>query len=248
MLGWTVPKECTIQNEINGNQFIQKVGRIDLGKLVWTYKAEDKRFWANLDSSKYIDNQSTIAKIFCYLYETTNFNTIITSEADKVLEQYQKAVSIKDTDYTTESDFKTAVTGVYLYYELATPITTHIDGNEILKNNYSLSETIVGTWIDGKPIYRKVIETTSPTVETGGDFLEKNIDFFRNGETHIVNMTGLIYSDSNDMVVPYIATVAGNDWCALYTRTTQKQIVVHMGKGSTIHIGKPMKIIVDYIK
>ena len=160
MLGWTVPKECTIQNEINGNQFIQKVGRIDLGKLAWTYKAEDKRFWANLDSSKFIDNTSTIANIFCYPYKTTNYNTIITSEANKVVEQYQKAVSIKDTDYTTESDFKTAVTGVYLYYELATPITTHIDGNEIIKNNYSLSETIVGTWIDGKPIYRKVIETT----------------------------------------------------------------------------------------
>lgn len=130
MLGWNVPSECPIQNEVNGNQFIQKVGRIDLGKLVWTYKAEDKRFWANLDSSKFIDNQSTIANIFCYPYKTTNYNTIITSEADKVVEQYQKAVSIKDTAYTAESDFKAAVTGTYLYYELATPISTAIDGNE----------------------------------------------------------------------------------------------------------------------
>ena len=26
MLGWSVPRECPIQNEVNGNQFIQKVG------------------------------------------------------------------------------------------------------------------------------------------------------------------------------------------------------------------------------
>ena len=27
MLGWSVPKECPIQNEVNGNQFVQKIGR-----------------------------------------------------------------------------------------------------------------------------------------------------------------------------------------------------------------------------
>ena len=37
MLGWSVPKECPIQNEVNGNQFIQKVGRVDLGSLKWKY-------------------------------------------------------------------------------------------------------------------------------------------------------------------------------------------------------------------
>lgn len=29
---------------------------------------------------------------------------------------------------------------------------------------YSTEETIIGTWIDGKPIYRKVLQFTSPSV------------------------------------------------------------------------------------
>lgn len=37
MLGWSVPKECPIQNEVNGNQFTQKVGRVDLGSLAFQY-------------------------------------------------------------------------------------------------------------------------------------------------------------------------------------------------------------------
>ena len=35
MLGWSVPRECPIQNEVNSNQFVQKVGRVDLGSLNW---------------------------------------------------------------------------------------------------------------------------------------------------------------------------------------------------------------------
>lgn len=38
MLGWSVPRECPIQNEVNGNQFIQKVGRTILnGTEDWVY-------------------------------------------------------------------------------------------------------------------------------------------------------------------------------------------------------------------
>ena len=41
-------------------------------------------------------------------------------------------------------------------------------------NNYSTDEKIIGTWIDGKPLYRRVFETTLPNkknniIETGFD-------------------------------------------------------------------------------
>lgn len=41
---------------------------------------------------------------------------------------------------------------------------------EVFENNiqYSTSEKRIGTWIDGKPLYRKVIQTTTPTVTTNG--------------------------------------------------------------------------------
>ena len=39
-------------------------------------------------------------------------------------------------------------------------------------NRYSTEETETGMyWIDGKPIYRKVLQTTMPTVETDGTYV-----------------------------------------------------------------------------
>ena len=38
-------------------------------------------------------------------------------------------------------------------------------------NDYSTSEKIVGTWIDGKPIYQKTFTSTMPTVTTDGSFV-----------------------------------------------------------------------------
>ena len=46
---------------------------------------------------------------------------------------------------------------------------------EINKDNYSLEEQIIGTWIDGRPLYRKVIESTMPTATTDGTAVAKNI-------------------------------------------------------------------------
>lgn len=46
-------------------------------------------------------------------------------------------------------------------------------------NVYSTEETVIGTWIDGKPIYRKVFETTSASSAssfTTIDVSELNID------------------------------------------------------------------------
>ena len=49
-------------------------------------------------------------------------------------------------------------------------------------NIYSAEEQIIGKWTNGKPLYRKVIETTTPTVTTDGTDVWKqvimdNIDF-----------------------------------------------------------------------
>ena len=38
-------------------------------------------------------------------------------------------------------------------------------------NNYSSDEIIVGTWINGKPLYQKTITTTAPTVATAGTYV-----------------------------------------------------------------------------
>jgi len=38
-------------------------------------------------------------------------------------------------------------------------------------NNFSSDELVVGTWVNGKPLYQKTITTTAPTVATAGTYV-----------------------------------------------------------------------------
>ena len=128
MLGWSVPKECPIKNEVNGNQFIQKVGRVDLGKYDYVYQSSFPRFYTikHIPNSILKDEWNTNIYSEGYLVYTVDDNSI-----DKSMCMYGGLVYFKDTRYTDATSFKTAMQGQYLYYELSTPITTTIDGNEI---------------------------------------------------------------------------------------------------------------------
>lgn len=67
------------------------------------------------------------------------------------------------------------------------------------KNNYSTEERVIGEWIDGKPIYRKVIEGI--TDESGGMQLGiiTNIDNLINIYGYIQSATGHQFSPNSSM-------------------------------------------------
>lgn len=133
MLGWSVPKDCPIQNEVNGNQFVQKVGRVDLGSLSWIYDSSIPRFYSG-DLQNFIKKVKSESDIFSgYLkdYKNLSLDNLFFSVKDKAIaESTNGTLSIVNLSYTDASAFKEAMQGKYLYYELATPITTVIDGNE----------------------------------------------------------------------------------------------------------------------
>lgn len=134
MLGWSVPKECPVQNEVNGNQFVKKVGRVDLGSLYWRYDGGKYGGFIsdNLKGAKTPSSNDVIANIFLQGYQVVTTNNLL-SVATNYLVAYSSGnvISIRNTSYTNPTEFKKAIQGQYLYYELATPITTTIDGNEI---------------------------------------------------------------------------------------------------------------------
>ena len=140
MLGWSVPKECPVQNEVNGNQFVQKVGRVDAGSLLWEYVQEFNAFRFASNNKEYL-NYGIKQNTKLYL---DGFNYIgVLSVWAEIQYADEKSIAcvwaggtddgfvIKSTTYTEATAFKSAMQGKYLYYELATPITTTIDGNEI---------------------------------------------------------------------------------------------------------------------
>ena len=163
MLGWSVPKECPIQNEVNGNQFIQKVGRADLGSYKYSYSLSDGFYIPNFDSSKYgiADNNKNYSTGY-----TTCTSMDDLRQSTKGLFIKGTSFNIKDTSYTDASAFKSAMQGKYLYYELATPITTTIDGNEI---GETVSDMRKETTVN---LFKPTLETTTQngiTVTNNGD-------------------------------------------------------------------------------
>lgn len=137
MLGWSVLSECPIQNKVSGNTFTQRVGRADLGSLTWNYILNGQFFYADLQGGEIGNNNA-----YCSRYNLSNSS----SYAEMANGEFRVSVSsetvsrvyVKDTSYTDGTAFKNAMQGVYIYYELETPITKTIDGNEAvadLKND-----------------------------------------------------------------------------------------------------------------
>ena len=131
MLGWSVPSECPIQNYVDSNGvFHKRVGRVDLGSLNWNYISSGQFFYADLAGGK-IGSENA----YCRKYNLSNA-TAYGGMANKefrlsLSSETVSRVYVKDTSYTDATTLKQATKGVYLYYELETPITKTIDGNEI---------------------------------------------------------------------------------------------------------------------
>lgn len=136
MLGWSVPKDCPIQNEVNENQFVQKVGRVDLGSLNWKYDTitGHERFrTVDTDTSyiKPVQTNNALAKAYSNIYVVNSADSTYLHVNDKsVAIDPSSIIWVYDTSYTDATTFKTAMQGQYLYYELANYNTITIDGNE----------------------------------------------------------------------------------------------------------------------
>lgn len=121
-----IPK--LVNNKLNYNGDIykangvitRKYGIVDLGTLDWTYNSTAQRF-ITMDLASLIKNMpnQNLANLFCARYvSTTNSST-----NKSIWNGWSGQINIKDADYTDAATFKTAMSGVYLVYELATQTT-----------------------------------------------------------------------------------------------------------------------------
>lgn len=105
---------------------------VDLGTLNWTYFniAEHYRFVAYPQGIK--DFGSNVnANIICSSYAVDTANNVFNNVTDKRISSGGGAVLLFDSAYTDATSFKTAMSGVQLVYELATPITYHLTPQQI---------------------------------------------------------------------------------------------------------------------
>ena len=153
MLGWTVPSECPVQNYVDSDGVFHKiVGRVDLGSLDWYYTSN--RFYTVLEGGKRTANYNGV-DAYCDKYNNAkdkDYSTFDNKEfsiGSNFASNSTCAIVIRDDSYTDATTFKNSLKGVYLYYELETPITMTIDGNEAvtqIKNDLGgLSLSVSGT-------------------------------------------------------------------------------------------------------
>lgn len=104
----------------------RKYGVVDLGSLTWNYQADSLRF-STTSLSSVIKKPSTddgIANILCGIYKAGSYASVSVSNPPNMtlaVHQTYGYVYVVNTSYTDATAFKTAMSGVMLVYELATP-------------------------------------------------------------------------------------------------------------------------------
>ena len=126
--GWSVND---IYNEVDyeNKQYIQRVGLLDLGSLVWT-KYNDNRFISvAIPNIKNPVNISTSPNVLCAKYTSTDSASLYNHKIDNCIAIKDNTALIYDANAISSSDestFKKSLEGIDLYYELAEPIVYDI--------------------------------------------------------------------------------------------------------------------------
>lgn len=102
--------------------FTRNVWRVDLGTLNYTYDSSNNRFWAYVSDLK-LFSDNVIPNVLCsdYVPIQYQYNPNYTTGVMFVNSSGNARIYFRNTSYTDANSFKTAMLGVYIHYELATP-------------------------------------------------------------------------------------------------------------------------------
>lgn len=121
----------SVYDEATSNRADTRIGSVDLGSL--DYSTYNGMFYHRFDvgTISIITDSNQIANISCGRYEAVSYNSIDGGAKDKSISSFRSAnmptIFIRDSSYVDVATFKQAMSGVMLYYELATPTEQDID-------------------------------------------------------------------------------------------------------------------------
>lgn len=106
---------------------------------------------------------------------------------------------------------------------------------------YSTAETIIGSWIDGRPVYRKVLTGTTPE---GGATINHGISNF----SRILNVGGWVQSGAfGSQPIQRVVTDAIAQYGIGVGDFTSTTFLLQVGSNASVR-GKPYTLILEYIK
>ena len=187
-----------VYDEIVGNKAIKRVGKINLGDYSWSAQTAYDHLFNTTIPTMVTSVGSGVSNILCPKYLTVNKTTWANfSTMDQVIMKVggnttSKTIGISDSNYSTGSALKTALSGVYCLYELETPVEydlpqdwryqidtcgteRFIDANMPIKADidYTLIDKVTKSALDENylsPQIDKEIITTEPITFIGTNF------------------------------------------------------------------------------
>ncbi len=144
--GWGINENFYNYIDWEKKQFVKRVDRVDMGMLSWIpYGNEVSVFQVSNPPCPTIKYGATPLTILNERFVSTGYND--RKSQDRTLCSFstdaQKLLLAYDTAYTDAAAFKSAMSGVMLYYELATPVVTDI--SDILTISNALPVEAGGT-------------------------------------------------------------------------------------------------------
>lgn len=109
---------------------------------------------------------------------------------------------------------------------------------------YSTEEVKIGTWIDGKPLYRKVISSTLPKVETENVRVTKTVSIGADIKTGFIEKA-FYYNTKDNQIVPIPFTLLSGQLIQTYMVLDGS---LRLLSNSTYTNEQPVTIIVCYTK
>lgn len=119
--------------DFENKKYYKCVGRVDLSTLDYTYVTYPNNEGLNVfrtpllnDMKKDENAHLYVNNLLCSKYVEKSWSTLRVDKTDKAISQSSNAINITDSQFTDAEAFKNSLSGVYLYYELATPVVTDI--------------------------------------------------------------------------------------------------------------------------
>lgn len=168
-------KVGNVQDEIfveNGVvKAIKRIGSVDLGTLNWNKNANNV-FFDNSSSVLQLLKSSTdyvAANMLCGKFVTNAFTSVLNQQEGIAFKNAANGLLVYDDNYSgyTKEDFKTAMNGVMLYYELATPQTYVLD---------PVQNPFIYKWFGIDANNNEVLAETLPWYVSGQDTSKLRVD------------------------------------------------------------------------
>ena len=156
----------TVEKDGSGTLVVDKAN-VDLGTLTWekmTTSGNNYWFRTPLSSVKVITVASNKPNILCSAYKTESPNDAYTGSEGISQITHASYVAVCDMTYGDAAAFKTAMSGVQLVYELATPIS------------YTLSPIQIKSLLGLNHIWASTGDITELIYYVGNQFIDEKIE------------------------------------------------------------------------